>query len=79
MVGLSQQRVFGTHPTNFSFCSMLIFPEVCFANASMINIYNAVLTKKNIIPGGPIKTEQSIQSIFQNFALINSYLFHLAG
>ena len=27
------------------------------------------------IPGGPIKTEQSIQSIFQDFALINSYLF----
>ena len=26
------------------------------------------------IPGGP-KKEQSIQSIFQNFALINSYLF----
>ena len=25
------------------------------------------------------KTEQSIQSIFQDFALINSYLFHLAG
>ena len=28
-----------------------------------------------IIPGGPQKTEQSIQSIFQDFALINSYLF----
>ena len=27
-----------------------------------------------IIPGGPPKTEQSIQSIFQDFALINSYL-----
>ena len=27
----------------------------------------------------PQKTEQSIQSIFQEFALINSYLFHLAG
>ena len=27
------------------------------------------------IPGGPQKTEQSIQSIFQDFALINSYLF----
>ena len=27
------------------------------------------------IPGGPKKTEQSIQSIFQDFALINSYLF----
>ena len=26
------------------------------------------------IPGGPKKTEQSIQSIFQDFALINSYL-----
>ena len=25
-------------------------------------------------PGGPIKTEQSIQSFFQGFALINSYL-----
>ena len=25
------------------------------------------------------KTEQSIQSIFQDFALINSYFFHLAG
>ena len=31
------------------------------------------------IPGGPIKTEKSIQSIFQMFAPINSYLFHLAG
>ena len=29
------------------------------------------------IPGGPIKTEQSIQSIFQDFALINSYLISL--
>ena len=28
------------------------------------------------IPGGPPKMEQSI---FQDFALINSYLFHLAG
>ena len=27
------------------------------------------------IPGGPQTTEQSIQSIFQVFALINSYLF----
>ena len=27
------------------------------------------------IPGGPEKTEQSIQSIFQDFALINNYLF----
>ena len=27
------------------------------------------------IPGVPPKTEQSIQSIFQDFALINSYLF----
>ena len=30
------------------------------------------------IPGGPQQMEQSIQSIFQDFALINSYLFHLA-
>ena len=29
----------------------------------------------NIPPGDPIKTEQSIQSIFQDFALINRYLF----
>ena len=29
------------------------------------------------IPGGPEKTEQSIQSIFQDFALINCYFFHL--
>ena len=35
--------------------------------------------KRLHIPGGPKKTEQSIQSIFQDFALINSYLFHLAG
>ena len=26
----------------------------------------------------PKKTEQSIQSIFQDFALINSFFFHLA-
>ena len=32
---------------------------------------------KLVIPGGPIKTEQSIQSNFQDFALINSYLFTL--
>ena len=31
------------------------------------------------IPDGPIKTEQSTQSIFQDFALINSCLFQLAG
>ena len=31
------------------------------------------------IPGGPEITEQSIQSIFQNFALINSYFLHLVG
>ena len=29
------------------------------------------------IPGGPINTEQSIQSIFQEFALINSNFFSL--
>ena len=29
------------------------------------------------IPGGPQKTEQSIQSIFQDFALINSYRLQL--
>ena len=31
--------------------------------------------KKQYIPGGQKKTEQSIQSIFQDFVLINSYLF----
>ena len=31
--------------------------------------------RKCFIPGGPQKTEQSIQSIFQDFALINIYLF----
>ena len=31
------------------------------------------------IPDGPIKTEQSIQSIFQDFALINSYLCSPCG
>ena len=30
------------------------------------------------IPGGPEITEQSIQWIFQDFALINSYFFHPA-
>ena len=34
---------------------------------------------KSIIPGGPEITEQSIQSIFQDFALINSYFLHLVG
>ena len=34
------------------------------------NVFECIAT-----PGGPIKTEQSIQSIFQDFALINSYLF----
>ena len=29
------------------------------------------------IPGGPEITEQSIQSIFQDFALINTYFLHL--
>ena len=29
------------------------------------------------IPGGPEITEQSIQSIFQDFAIINCYFFHL--
>ena len=32
-----------------------------------------------LIPGGPEKTEQSIRSIFQDFALINCYFFHFAG
>ena len=32
---------------------------------------------KSVIPGGPPKTEQSIQSLFQDFALINSYFFTL--
>ena len=31
------------------------------------------------IPGGPEITEQSIQSIFQDFALINSYFLRLVG
>ena len=31
------------------------------------------------IPGGPEITEQSIQSIVQDFALINSYFFHIAS
>ena len=31
------------------------------------------------IPGGPEITEQSIQSIFQDFALINSYFLNLVG
>ena len=31
------------------------------------------------IPGWPRKTEKSIRSIFQDFALINCYFFHLAG
>ena len=31
------------------------------------------------IPGGPEITEQSIQSIFQDFALINSYFLCLVG
>ena len=31
------------------------------------------------IPGGPEITEQSIQSIFQDFVLINSYFLHLVG
>ena len=30
-----------------------------------------------IYTGGPEKTEQSIRSIFQNFALINCYVFTL--
>ena len=38
------------------------------------NMYNVVLEWIHI-PGGPIKTEQSIQSIFQDFSLINSYIF----
>ena len=35
--------------------------------------------RKVSIPGGPEITEQSIQSIFQDFALINSYFFRLVG
>ena len=31
------------------------------------------------IPGGPEITEQSIQSIFQDFALINSYFLRIFG
>ena len=35
--------------------------------------------KRSHIPGGPEITEQSIQSIFQDFALFNSYFLHLVG
>ena len=42
---------------------------------------NTVCNNNNnvFIPGGPEITEQSIQSIFQDFALINSYFLHLVG
>ena len=43
-------------------------------------IVNTPLNKeanKQTIPGGPEITEQSIQSIFQDFALINSYFLLL--
>ena len=36
---------------------------------------NTSIIRLIIIPGGPQNMEQSIQSIFQDFALINSYLF----
>ena len=34
---------------------------------------------ETVIPGGPEITEQSIQSIFQDFALINSYFLRFVG
>ena len=45
----------------------------------LLNFVIFVQRAQFTIPGGPIKTEQSIQSIFQDFVLINSYLFPLAG
>ena len=51
-------------------------------NASHMTLYSKINQLKILvlqviwnIPGGPMKTEQSIQSVFQDFALINSYLF----
>ena len=49
---------------SFSFWAEYIWPKITF---------RSILTLT--IPGGPKKTEQSIQSIFQDFALINSHLF----
>ena len=44
-----------------------------------LHVLRCLLNEKGIfdevIPGGPQKTEQSIQSIFQDFALINNYIF----
>ena len=51
----------------------LVFSTLCvFRHIAIAKSHN---DKNNAIPGGPQKTEQSIQSIFQDFALINSYLF----
>ena len=42
-----------------------------------LNHYN--ILGPTVIPGGPEITEQSIQSVFQDFALINSYFLHFVG
>ena len=39
--------------------------------------FTCLLQPQYLYRVAPQKTEQSIQSIFQDFALINSYIFHL--
>ena len=51
-----------------------IEPRSMAWNAIYIYIYIYIY-----IPGGPEITEQSIQSIFQDFALINCYFLRLVG
>ena len=53
-----------------------IFP---FSSEASVFLAKSISIFDDIIPGGPEITEQSIQSIFQDFALINSYFLRLVG
>ena len=51
---------------------IIIFKEWIDSKTYISSITQHKLQSGYAIPGGPEITEQSIQSIFQNFALINS-------
>ena len=60
-----------TLPLGYSLCTQSC-NFLCYSYGSRLPSRTIVYCMQ-YIPGGPKKTEQSIQTIFQDFALINSY------
>ena len=82
---LKRQQTFNSHFYKVRVlsgkCDERMYKKACSTQyiVSIFLMWVRIRYGQLIIPGDPIKTEQSIQSIFQDFALINSYLFHSVG